>query len=578
MPDIRPRRKAPKGEQLTGELTGELATYEQVGLFQRSLIPRTAYRYRGVLLQYQKALAGSRPSLTASKRFLGHLRKQGYSPSTLRIYRAALQGFHNFRGEALIFPIKVPRHLPKYTEPKTVDTMIKLASNSPRDELILLLMADAGLRRREALTLKVRNVGEKALRIRGKGNRDRTIPMTKRLTQSLKPFCINKGQEDRVLNIGEGAIYRVVKRYAKLAGKPEIKPHDLRHYFATRLQEKGVTLRVIQELLGHSDVSTTQAYTAVTGRHLEDAIELLDEQPQDTEDQVVSCPPARKNHVLRIVEPLYAKLIERHWGKLSEIAIRLRDQLTPPSFETLFAPDVCRKIYQQVQSYQDLLPNSGWQNLFHAPYQLAHLDRGNEKRIELRLLVEEERLFLHLVSHLQAESLEFDRIREYKEYLVQLSESCLEVIAEITQKCTEEAGIDYLDAGRQTGLLWHFPSYVCHSILVRLCLKRGCRVQMMPHHKELWKLVPAEQPTCTLAVTTQDEVLRCHDAFHKSLDTSLNMENWGKIISTLDKLKIGANSIQSSLSNIIDRGYFKGTCPICEGYFQKTELSRNHNF
>ena len=63
-----------------------------------------------------------------------------------------------------------------------------------------------------------------------------------------------------------------------MAGKPDLKPHDLRHSFATRLLERGVNLRVIQELLGHSDVCTTQIYAEVAGNHLEDAINALNKE------------------------------------------------------------------------------------------------------------------------------------------------------------------------------------------------------------------------------------------------------------------------------------------------------------
>ena len=71
---MKPRTKAPKQEQLTAALQEELATYEKVGLFQRSVTKRTAYRYRGILLQYQRALNGATPTLDASKQFLAHLR------------------------------------------------------------------------------------------------------------------------------------------------------------------------------------------------------------------------------------------------------------------------------------------------------------------------------------------------------------------------------------------------------------------------------------------------------------------------------------------------------------------------
>ncbi len=66
MPKMKPRTKAPKEEQLNEPLEGELATYDEVGLFQRSVSDNTAYRYRGALLQYQKALGGAGPTLERS--------------------------------------------------------------------------------------------------------------------------------------------------------------------------------------------------------------------------------------------------------------------------------------------------------------------------------------------------------------------------------------------------------------------------------------------------------------------------------------------------------------------------------
>lgn len=83
---MKPRRIAPRDEQLTEALQGELATYEKQSLYQSSVTKRSAYRYRGILVLYQRALSGAPPSLEVSKVFLGHLRKQGYAPATLRLY------------------------------------------------------------------------------------------------------------------------------------------------------------------------------------------------------------------------------------------------------------------------------------------------------------------------------------------------------------------------------------------------------------------------------------------------------------------------------------------------------------
>jgi hypothetical protein len=107
MPEFKPRTRARNGETLDEPLEGELARCEFDGLFGRAINKKTAYRYRSALLQYQKALQGDPPSLETSRPFLARLREDDFKPSTLRIYRAALRGFHEWRGEDLVFPISL---------------------------------------------------------------------------------------------------------------------------------------------------------------------------------------------------------------------------------------------------------------------------------------------------------------------------------------------------------------------------------------------------------------------------------------------------------------------------------------
>ncbi len=87
------------------------------------------------------------PTVGVSAIFLAHLREQGYSPSTLRVCRAALRGFHAWRGGNMEFPSRVFRHAPLYIEEQTVAGILTLARDKPRDYLILLLMAGADLPR-----------------------------------------------------------------------------------------------------------------------------------------------------------------------------------------------------------------------------------------------------------------------------------------------------------------------------------------------------------------------------------------------------------------------------------------------
>jgi integrase len=111
--------------------------------------------------------------------------------------------------------------------------MLQMAQNQPRDYLVLLLLSQAGLRRDEAVKVEVGNVGEKALRIRGKEDKDRTIPMTQTLLTAIKPFCEGENLHDPVLGCKEKAVYQTIKKYGMLAGKPEIKPHNLRQQKVT---------------------------------------------------------------------------------------------------------------------------------------------------------------------------------------------------------------------------------------------------------------------------------------------------------------------------------------------------------
>jgi len=329
---MKPKTKAKKVDQISGELAGELAAYDKVGLFQHSVSTKTAYRYRGVLLQYQKVLQGQSPSLSLSGQFLAHLRKQGYSASTLRLYRAALQGFHSWRGEQLVFAVKVPRRQPKYVEPEIIDKILVLSQDSPTDQLILRLMTDAGLRRGEVIRLKVKQVGEDALRFSGKGAKERTVPLTSALKEALKLHLLGKSPNDLVVGLKDKGIYNVVKKYGKLVGMPDLRPHDLRHSFAERLIEAGASIRTVQELLGHESLDTTQVYIGVTANHLREAVLLLEkhgEKPKASITDGTQPSPEHFKHRDSLTEicDLLASTLKTYRGR-SDIGIYVDDGIT----------------------------------------------------------------------------------------------------------------------------------------------------------------------------------------------------------------------------------------------------------
>jgi integrase len=283
----RPRTKALKADQLKGELKGDLAAYEKFGLFQRSVNRNTAYRYHGALLRYQLFLGENPPSLAATGEYLGLLRQNAYDPSTLRIYRSALAGYHQWRGEELKFKVKVPETSAKYVPWEIIQRMLELAKVKPHDELILRLMTDAGLRRGEVVNLKTGNVEGSKLRFRGKGGKERTVPMTDELQKLVYQFSASRPKDTSLVELGEKGVYLLVKRYGALIGMPEITPHDLRRAFGTHLNNITGNIRIVQQILGHSDVSTTQKYTAIIFNNMEEAIKMFNSPTGDgkkTED------------------------------------------------------------------------------------------------------------------------------------------------------------------------------------------------------------------------------------------------------------------------------------------------------
>lgn len=182
--------------------------------------------------------------------------------------------------------IKSPKlgiHLPTYL---TIDEVNKLLdievtdAFSSRNKAILELMYATGLRISEVISLEFKNIDydECIIRVMGKGSKERIVPVNDYAIKYLKEYIDNYRPElvkNEINNyiflnnhgrmLTRQGIFKMIKNYAALKNiKKTIGPHTLRHTFATHLLENGADLRVIQELLGHSDISTTQIYTHLT--------------------------------------------------------------------------------------------------------------------------------------------------------------------------------------------------------------------------------------------------------------------------------------------------------------------------
>jgi integrase/recombinase XerD len=185
--------------------------------------------------------------------------------------------------------IKLPKKekkLPTILTPKEIKALIKSAK-AGRDRTIIELLYSTGIRVSECSKMKVihLDLNEKMARVEsGKGKKDRIIILSKKWIHNLKKYLKRKKvQSEFVFSKKNGkpitpdTIERMVKKYAIKAGiQKKVTPHVLRHSFATHLLESGENIRRIQELLGHSNLSTTQIYTFVSTEELKKVQSPLD--------------------------------------------------------------------------------------------------------------------------------------------------------------------------------------------------------------------------------------------------------------------------------------------------------------
>jgi integrase/recombinase XerC len=199
--------------------------------------------------------------------------------ATLRSFFSYLQreGYVKVNVAKLVTSPRVPDKLPRFLSIDEAFELIGKADtegpNSARDKAILELAYSSGLRvsELEGLDMNSLDMEEGDVRVMGKGGKERIVPVGGKALDALRvyisdrvgalkndPIFLNKNGT----RLGDRSIRRIVKKYAALMSLgPDVTPHTLRHTFATHLLHEGADLRVIQELLGHASLSTTQKYT-----------------------------------------------------------------------------------------------------------------------------------------------------------------------------------------------------------------------------------------------------------------------------------------------------------------------------
>jgi len=229
--------------------------------------------------------------------FVAHLSRETRASSQSR-YLSTLRRFYRWqlgRGRITTDPtLKLanptrPSRLPKVMSEKQVDNLLAAPDADSalglRDRAMLETLYATGLRVSELVNLKLHEIGfnEGVLRAFGKGSKERLVPLGEqaidwlsRYLNEARPEILKGRQSDALFVTARGgamtrqAFWQLIKRYALIAGiAPEkLSPHVLRHAFATHLLNHGADLRVVQLLLGHADISTTQIYTHVARERL----------------------------------------------------------------------------------------------------------------------------------------------------------------------------------------------------------------------------------------------------------------------------------------------------------------------
>ncbi|ADE57636.1 MAG: tyrosine-type recombinase/integrase [Aminobacterium colombiense] len=175
---------------------------------------------------------------------------------------------------------RLPGRLPRALSVEQVSRLIEVgcakSADPLRDKAVLELLYGCGLRIGELVVLRWEDIdfAERWVRVRGKGNKERMIPVGKMAIKALynwRDSCqmgifLFTGEEGSHLTVR--TVGRIVDRAAKRAGLSGVTPHMLRHSFATHMLEGGASIRVVQELLGHESLITTQRYLTVTAEHL----------------------------------------------------------------------------------------------------------------------------------------------------------------------------------------------------------------------------------------------------------------------------------------------------------------------
>ena len=285
------------------DLAHALGEYLDYLAVERGSSPNTVAAYRCDLTRYLDWLAAekivepadvTRPDV---ERHLEALAEAGLSPASLERAASAIKGFHRFMVAERISithpaadlplpkkPDRLPDVISREQATALLDQPFPATASGQRDHAIVEVLYGCGLRVSELCGLDLRQVmlDEQVLRVVGKGDKERIVPivgtaagvLSEYLEQwrpqlvsprvsSSAVFLNNRGRR-----LSRQSVHSLVAKAGAVVGIEGLHPHTLRHSFATHMLEGGADLRIVQELLGHADISTTQLYTHLDRSHV----------------------------------------------------------------------------------------------------------------------------------------------------------------------------------------------------------------------------------------------------------------------------------------------------------------------
>ncbi|EKE02136.1 MAG: hypothetical protein ACD_20C00420G0004 [uncultured bacterium] len=276
-----------------------LSEYIEYLFIERGLANNTEQAYRRDLTSFigflEKNDIGDFEAITRStvNSYIREMRNQGYAPTSITRKIASLRGWFkwmisqeliNHDPTLTLEQPKLSRHLPKVLTVNEISHILSQNLTSI-DKAIFELLYAAGLRVSELVSLTLSNINleQDYVRCFGKGSKERLVPIGEEAKIAINSYLKERNFIVRKYNLNTNTfflsengqritrqeVYNIIKNLGKHVNK-HITPHTVRHSFATHLLENGADLRVVQELLGHSDVSTTQLYTHVSKKRLKE--------------------------------------------------------------------------------------------------------------------------------------------------------------------------------------------------------------------------------------------------------------------------------------------------------------------